>query len=89
MVGTLGSEGAQESEPQVTPNPFAEEAARILGAGTAGTADELAAGEPSQASGWPDRQAPVIATEEQPGRPRRAWPWVLVTILIVALAATA
>ena len=89
VVGKLGSEGAQESEPQVTPNPFAEEATRILGAGTAGSGGELAAGEPSQASGWPDQPAPIIEPEEQPGRPRRVWPWVLVTFLILALAAAA
>ena len=73
----------------MTPNPFAEEAARVLGAGPeAATAGAPAAGEPSQASEWPDQQAPVIEPQELPGRPRRAWPWVLVTILIVALAAT-
>jgi beta-lactam-binding protein with PASTA domain len=89
VVGKPGSGGVQESEPEVTRNPFTEEAARILGAGAAGMAGGLPAGEPSPASGWPGQQAPVIETEEQPGRPRRAWPWVLVTILIVALAATA
>jgi beta-lactam-binding protein with PASTA domain len=79
----------------VTPNPFEEEAARILGDGSAGTPGGLPAdgpspaGEPSQPSGWPDQQGPVIESQEQPGRPRRAWPWVLVTILVVALAVTA
>ena len=71
------------------PNPFADEADRILGTGTAGIAGEPVTDEPSQANGRLVRQAPVIATEGQPGRPRRAWPWVLVIILILALAVSA
>ena len=69
----------------MTPNPFEEEAARVLGAGAAEPAGGLAVGDRSPA----DQQAPVIESEDLPGRPRRAWPWVVVTILIVALAATA
>jgi serine/threonine-protein kinase len=69
----------------VTPNPFEEEAARVLGAGAAEPAGGLAVGDRSPA----DQQAPVIESEDLPGRPRRAWPWVVVSILIVALAATA
>ena len=90
VVGKLGSEGAQESEPQVTPNPFAEEAARVLGADPEGAAGPTRRPlEPSQDGGSPGRPAPVIDREEQPGRPRRAWPWVLVAVLIVALAFSA
>ena len=80
--------GAHQSEPLVPPNPFAEEAARILGAATGETVEgSPEAPRPAQASAGPDQQAPVIGPEERPGRPRRAWPWVLVTILILALVA--
>jgi eukaryotic-like serine/threonine-protein kinase len=82
--------GAREDEGDVTPHSFAEEAARVLAATTAtAIADGPGAAWATQASDGPDDQAPIIEPDEQPGRPRRAWPWVLVTILVLALAAVA
>ena len=37
----------------------------------------------------PIMPAPIIEPDEEPGRPRAVWPWVLVIILILALAGAA
>ena len=36
-----------------------------------------------------DLSAPIIESDEHPGRPRRTWPWVLVIVLILASAGAA
>jgi beta-lactam-binding protein with PASTA domain len=84
----------REGDTEATPNCFAEEAARVAAAAAAATVvDRPAVPRPTRAtrkaSRWREEQAPVIEPEEQPGRPRRAWPWVLVTILILGLVGTA
>jgi eukaryotic-like serine/threonine-protein kinase len=79
----------QEGETVATPNSFAEEAARVMAAAAAAAAGERGAAQATQASGRPEQPAPIIQPEDEPGRPRHAWPWVLATILILALAATA
>ena len=82
--------GVQEGEAVVMPDGFAEEAARVMAAtAAAAVAGGPGAARPTQAGRRPDQQAPIIEPDEQPGRPRRAWPWVLVTILILALVAAA
>jgi eukaryotic-like serine/threonine-protein kinase len=81
--------GVQEDESEVTPQGFAEEAARVMAAAAAEEAGGVGAGRSIQASRRPEQPAPIIEPEEQPGRPRRVWPWVLVTILIVTLAGAA
>jgi eukaryotic-like serine/threonine-protein kinase len=82
--------GVQEGQPVAMSNGFAQEAALVMAA----TAAPALAGEPGAAratdeGGRSERPAPIIEPEDEPGRPRRAWPWVLATILIVALVATA
>ena len=74
-----------EDEPAVTPNPFAEEAARVIAsaAGGAGPAHGAKVRRPP-----PGLSAPIIESDEHPGRPRHTWPWVLVIVLILALAGT-
>ena len=80
----------QEGEAEVMPHGFAEEAARVMAAtAAAAVAGGTGAAPPTQASRQLDEPAPIIEPEEQPGRPRRVWPWVLVTILILALASAA
>jgi beta-lactam-binding protein with PASTA domain/tRNA A-37 threonylcarbamoyl transferase component Bud32 len=81
---------AQEGEAEVTAHGFAEEAARVMAATTAAevTGGPGTAGA-TRASRLPDELAPIIEPYEEPGRPRRVWPWVLVTILTLALAAAA
>jgi serine/threonine-protein kinase len=81
---------AQEDEAEETQHGFAQEAARVMAAtAAAAVAGGAGTARPTQASRRLDQPAPIIEPEEQPGRPRRVWPWVLVTILILALAAGA
>ena len=78
----------QEGQPVVAPSGFADEVTRVM----TPVAMAGAAGAPGMAQSTqvrrrpPDVPAPIIETEEQPGRPRSVWPWVLVIILILALA---
>jgi eukaryotic-like serine/threonine-protein kinase len=80
------SPAVREDEPAVMPNPFADEAARVLAPAA------VAAGPAREAEArWsqPDLPLPIIEPYGHPGRPRRAWPWVLVIVLIVGLAGAA
>jgi serine/threonine-protein kinase len=76
----------QEDQPVLGPNPFAEEAARVMASAAvaAGPAPGAQVRRPP-----PDLSAPIIESDEHPGRPRRTWPWVLVMVLILALAGAA
>jgi eukaryotic-like serine/threonine-protein kinase len=79
-----------EGEPASAQNDFAEEATRMVATTAAAEgADELEVGRPAWAGRPPDEPAPLIESEEKPGRPRHAWPWVLATILIVVCVAAA
>jgi eukaryotic-like serine/threonine-protein kinase len=81
----------QEGQPVAPRAAFTEEATRIM----APAAIAAAAGAPGPAQPTqvrrrpPDMPAPIIESEEQPGRPRAVWPWILVIILIVALGGAA
>ena len=78
----------QEGEPVVAPNGFAEEVTRVMAPVAAAGAAGMA--QPTQVRRRPpDLPAPIIEPDEEPGRPRSAWPWVLVIILILALAGAA
>ena len=81
----------QEGEPVAAPNGFNEEATRVMA--PAAAAEAAGAAGPTQSTQVrrrpPDLPAPIIEPDEQPGRPRSVWPWVLVIILILALAGAA
>ena len=60
--------GARGSEPQVLPNPFAEEAARVMAVTTAqALAGGPGAARPTQAKRGPDQQAPIIEPRSSRG----------------------
>jgi beta-lactam-binding protein with PASTA domain/predicted Ser/Thr protein kinase len=78
----------QEGQPVVAPTGFAEEVTRVMAPVAAAGAAGMA--QPTQVRRRPpDLPAPIIEPDEEPGRPRSAWPWVLVIILILALAGAA
>ena len=81
----------QQGEPVVAPSGFTEEVTRVMTpavvAAAAGAAGQAQATQVRRRP--PDMLGPVIESEERPGRPRSVWPWVLVIVLIVALAAAA
>jgi eukaryotic-like serine/threonine-protein kinase len=81
----------QEGQPVAPRANFTEEATRIMTpAAIAAAAGAPGPAQPTQVRRRPpDVPAPMIESEEQPGRPRAVWPWVLVIILIVALAGAA
>jgi len=78
----------QEGQPVAAPNGFADEATWVMTPAAAAAA----AGGPGMAQSTqvrrrpPDVPAPIIESHEEPGRPRSVWPWILVIILILALA---
>jgi serine/threonine-protein kinase len=78
----------QEGQPVTAPAGFTEEATRVMApaafaAGAAGSA------QPTVVRRREDMPAPLIESDDHPGRPRAVWPWVLVIILILALAGAA
>ena len=81
----------QEGAPVVVPNGFADEATRVMApAAVAAVAGAPGPSQPTQVRRRPpDLPAPIIEPDEQAGRPRSAWPWILVVILILALAGAA
>ena len=77
----------QEGQPVVAPSGFAEEVTRVMTPAAAAAAGAAGMAQPTQVRRRPpDLPAPIIQSEEEPGRPRSAWPWILVIILILALA---
>ncbi len=78
----------QEGQPVVAPTGFADEVTRVMTpAAVAAAAGGPGMAQPTQVRRRPfDMPAPIIQPEEEPGRPRSVWPWVLVIILILALA---
>ena len=75
----------QEGQPVVAPNGFADEVTRVMT--PVGLAAAAGTGQSTQVRRRPpDIPAPIIEPEEEPGRPRSVWPWILVIILILALA---
>jgi hypothetical protein len=87
--------GIERGHAETGPNSFAEEAARMK---AAGPVPPLAGESGASRSGrlrlrraralaqddWADTPAPAFETEEHPGRPPRAWPWILLIVAIVA-----
>ncbi len=78
----------QEGQPVVAPSGFADEVTRVMTpAAVAAAAGAQGAAQPTQVRRRPpDLPAPIIEPEDEPGRPRSVWPWILVIILILALA---
>jgi serine/threonine-protein kinase len=81
----------QEGQPVAAPAGFTEEVTRVMApAALAAAAGAAGPAQPTQVRRRPlDYPPPVIEPDEEPGRPRSAWPWVLVIILIIALAGAA
>jgi serine/threonine-protein kinase len=81
----------QAGDPVAAPNGFADEVTRVMtpaALGAAGGAASMAqATQIRQRS--PNQPPSMSMRDEEPGRPRRVWPWILVIILILALAAGA
>ena len=75
----------QEGQPVTAPAGFTEEATRVM----APAADGAGAAQHTMVRRREDMPAPLIGPEERPGRPRAVWPWVLVIVLILALAGAA
>ena len=76
----------QEDVQLVALNPFAEEAARVLA--SAPVSPGWARGVQPRKS-LLDHPAPIIEPHEHPGRPRHAWPWAMVIVVILGLAGAA
>ncbi len=78
----------QEGQPVVAPSGFADEVTRVMTtSAVAAAAGTQGAAQPTQVRRRPpDLPAPIIEPEDEPGRPRSVWPWILVIILILALA---
>jgi serine/threonine-protein kinase len=80
----------QAGESVSAPNGFADEATRVMTpAAMAAAAGAPGMAQPTQIRKRSADLAPILEAEEQPGRPRRIWPWFLVIILILALAGAA
>jgi eukaryotic-like serine/threonine-protein kinase len=80
----------QAGEPVAAPNGFADEATWVMGPAAAAGAGAAGAAQATQIRNRPpDRPAPAIESWEEPGRPRRVWPWILLIVLILALAGAA
>ncbi len=78
----------QEGQPVTAPAGFTEEATRVM-APAAFAAGAAGAAQPTVVRRREDMPAPLIESDDHPGRPRAVWPWVLVIILILALAGAA
>jgi eukaryotic-like serine/threonine-protein kinase len=78
----------QEGQPVTAPAGFTEEATRVM-APAAFAAGAAGAAQPTMVRRREDMPAPLIESDDHPGRPRAVWPWVLVIILILALAGAA
>jgi serine/threonine-protein kinase len=71
----------QDGEPVSAPAAFMDEPTQVM------TPEAVIAAQPTQVRRRsPEPQAPPAAYEEEPPRRRSAWPWILVIILILALA---
>ncbi len=79
-----------QDEAEALPEGFSEEAARVMAAAeTVPAAGRARMALTTRASRGTHQRAPLIEPGGQLGHPRRVWPWILVTILILALAAAA
>ena len=79
----------QEGESVEAPNGFGDEVTRVMNA-AAGMAGGAGMAQATQVRRRPSDLPPAaMEHDEQPGKPRSVWPWVLVIILILALAGAA
>jgi serine/threonine-protein kinase len=73
-------------KPAMVPNPFAEEAVRVMASASVATSPDPGT---LMRQLPPDPRAPIVESDEHPGRPRRTWPWIIVIVVTVAVVWTA